>query len=127
MPRKKPYPSDLTNEEWAVLKPLVPRQKFGGRPASRPKRQIVNAILYILRNGGVWRALPHDYPPWQTVYYHFRQWRKDGLWAQINAILFPRVRLKAGRKALPTAAILDSQSVRTTEKGGSVDMMVRSA
>jgi transposase len=127
MPRRKPYPSDLTNEEWAILKPLIPRQKPGGRPAVRSKREIVNAILYVLRNGGAWRALPHDFPPWNTVYYHFRQWREDGLWEQINDTLRPRVRAKAGRSASPTAGIVDSQSARTTEKGGPVGTTGRSA
>jgi transposase len=119
MPRRR-YPTDLTDAQWAVLEPLVPAPKSGGRPAAHGRREIVDAILYVLRGGGAWRLLPHDFPPWQTVYYYFRVWRLDGTWERINAVLRERVRLKAGRPATPSAAILDSQSAKTTEKGGPV-------
>ncbi len=78
----------------------------------------MNAILYVDRNGVTWRALPHDFPPWRTVYHYFRLWRLDGTWERINGVLRERVRTAAGRAASPSAAILDSQSVKTTEKGG---------
>ena len=118
MPRA-PYPSDLTDTEWTILKPLIPAPKPGGRPPRHDRREIVNAIRYVLRGGIAWRALPHEYPPWQTVYHYFRCWRLDGTWERVHSHLREHVRVRAGRSANPTAAILDSQSVRTTEKGGS--------
>ena len=117
MPRRR-YPSDLTDAEWAALAPLVPAPMPGGRPARHDRREVVDAILYVLRGGIAWRALPHDYPPWQTAYDYFRRWRLDGTWERVNAALRARVRAKAGRRAEPSGAILDSQSARTTEKGG---------
>jgi transposase len=121
MPRRR-YPTDLTDAQWAVLAPLVPDAKSGGRPARHERREIVNAMLYVLRAGEAWRLLPHDLPPWQTVYHYFRLWRRDGSWEEINAALRERVRIRAGRHAAPSAAILDSQSAKTTEKGGHAAM-----
>jgi len=124
MPRP-PYPSDLTDAEWLVLGPLIPAPKPGGRPPRHARRALVDAMRYVLRGGIAWRAMPHAYPPWQTVYHYFRQWRLDGTWERANATLRARVRQRAGRSAVPTAAILDSQSVRTTEKGGAEATMAR--
>ena len=112
------YPSDLTDRQWRRLAPRIPPAKPGGRPRSVDMREVVNAILYVLRNGLVWRALPHDFSPWKTVYHYFRAWRQDGTWEAIQTALREEVRLADGREASPSAAILDSQSVKTTEKGG---------
>ncbi len=112
------YPTDLTDRQWGLLAPLIPPAKAGGRPRRADMREVMNAILYVDRNGVTWRALPHDFPPWRTVYHYFRLWRLDGTWERINGVLRERVRTAAGRAASPSAAILDSQSVKTTEKGG---------
>ena len=117
---RPPYPTDLTNAEWRILRPLVPAPKPGGRPAAYDRREIVNAILYLTRNGCSWRALPHDFPPWATVYHYFQTWRDDGAWAQMLAALRRSVRRTAGRHAQPSAAVLDSQSVKVTDPGGAV-------
>lgn len=118
MPRR-PYPSDLSDAQWAYLEPLLPVAKPGGRPRAHPLREVVDAIRYVLRGGIAWRALPHEYPPWQTVYHYFRAWRLDGTWERLNDELRALVRERAGRNRQPSAGILDSQSAKTTEKGGS--------
>lgn len=115
---REPYPSDLSDAEWETLKPLIPKAKPGGRPRTTNMRAVLNAIFYILRGGCVWRMLPHDYPPWKTVYHYFRQWRIDGVWEQINEALRIQLRKANGREAEPSAAIMDSQSVKTTETKG---------
>ena len=117
MPRRR-YPSDLTDAQWARLAPLLPPVRPGGRPRAHPLREVIDALRYVLRGGIAWRALPHDYPPWQTVYHYFRMWRLDGTWERLNDELRVLVRERAGRHAQLSAAILDSQSVKTTEKGG---------
>src|ERR687884_1491539 len=116
--RCKAYTSDLTDDEWLLLEPFIPPAKPGGRPRSTDIREILNAIFYILRGGCAWRLLPHDFPCWQTVYDYFRSWRKAGLWEQIHTTLRERVRVQTGREAEPSASIIDSQSVKTTERGG---------
>lgn len=111
------YPSDLTDGQWQIIRWLLPRRaKRGRKPADR--RQVINAILYVNRTGCQWRALPHDFPKWKTVYNTFWRWRKDGVWKRVHDILRERVRRVEGKKTTPTAAIIDSQSVKTTEVGG---------
>ena len=115
---RKSYPSDLNDAEWQIIEPLIPPAKTGGRPREQDMREIVNAIFYLLRAGCSWRMLPHDFPPWQTVYYYFAQWRDEEIFRQMNDTLRARLRVDAGREEQPSAAILDSQSVKTTEIKG---------
>ena len=111
----KKYPSDLTDGEWQYLKRCLPKQKQRGRPPLHQRREILNAIFYLVRTGGAWRYLPHDYPPWKTVYHYFRLWRKNGLWKRVNQRLRRWLRQRAGRQVQASAAILDSQSVKTLD------------
>ena len=115
---RKAYPTDLTDEQWKVLEPLVPAPQPAPLPAKHARREIVNAIFYVDRTGCQWRMLPHDFPPWQLVYSYFRRWKKDGTWQRIHDALRRQVRQRAGRTPEPTAAIIDSQSAKTTEMGG---------
>jgi putative transposase len=112
------YPTDLSDDEWTYLAPHLPAPKSGGRPRVHAVREIVNAIFYILRSGCAWRRLPHDLPPWKTVYHYFRLWRVQGIWERVHTVLREVVRVLAGREPQPSAAILDSQSVKTTGVGG---------
>jgi putative transposase len=115
---ERAYPSDLSDAEWSLLEPLLPPPALTGRPRKWPTRLVMAAVFYVLRTGCGWRALPTSFPPWQTVYHHFRRWRLEGVWPKVNAALRTRVRVRAGREAEPSAAIIDSQSVKTTEQGG---------
>jgi putative transposase len=115
---RTPYPTDLTDRQWKLIEPYVPKPKPGGRPAKYPRREAVNAILYQARNGCVWRALPHDLPSYRIAFHYFRAWQKDGTWDRIHDTLREKVRRAAGKNPKPTAAILDSQSVKSTEHGG---------
>jgi len=115
---RQPYPSDLTDAQWKKLEPWVPKPKPGGRPAQYSRREILNAILYQAREGCSWRALPHDLPPYRTAFYYFRRWQRDGTWERLHAALRTKVRQQAGKKPKPTAAILDSQSVKAGGQGG---------
>jgi len=116
--RRTTYPSDLTDAQWERVCPLIPAVKPGGRPSTVPRREVLNAILYVLRSGCTWRMLPHDFPPWSTAYHYFRVWRLDGTWERIQEALREQVRREAGREASPSAAMIDSQTVKTTEKEG---------
>ena len=115
---RKEYATDLTDKEWQILEALVPPIKSGGRRANYSRREILNAILFVLRSGCQWRMLPHDLPNWQTVYTYYRNWRLDGSWRRIHEALRKELREGEGRHPEASAAIIDSQSAKTTEKGG---------
>ena len=123
MEPRKPYPTDLSDKEWDLINHLVPAAKPGGRPEKYPKREILDAIFYILRGGCAWRLLPHDFPPWQIVYQYFWRWRNDGTWQRMHDLLAVTCAWPLASAANPVPAIIDSQSVKTTEKGGSAGMM----
>ncbi|WP_274532210.1 IS5 family transposase [Ktedonobacter racemifer] len=108
----------MSDEEWAILEPLIPPARLGGRPRAVNMREIVNAILYILRSGCQWRMLPREFPPWSTVWTYFRTWCRNGSWERMHTVLREAQRKQQGREPPPSAAILDSQTVKTSQKGG---------
>jgi len=119
--RSRAYPTDLTDEQWAIMEPHLPAAKTEGR-TGRPReysyREIINGIFYVLRTGCTWDMMPHDLPPWGTCHHYFRRWREDGTWQGVHDALREKVRVRSGREATPSAAVMDSQSVKTAEKGG---------
>jgi len=115
---RKAYPSDLTDEQWVLLEPLVPALSPQAAYHVHARREIVNAILYVLRSGCPWRLLPHEFPAWGTVYSYFRRWQREEVWDQILRTLRMQVRRKQGRDEEPSASIIDSQSIKTSAVRG---------
>jgi putative transposase len=115
---RKAYQSDLSDAEWGCLESHLPASKVNGRPRFHGLREILDAIFYVLKSGCAWRLLPHEFPPWKTVYHYFRFWRLDGTWERMHSALRKRVRVRLDRNPQPSAAIVDSQSIKTTGVGG---------
>jgi len=115
---RKAYQTDLSDAERTCLKLHLPAPKAPGRPRLHTLREILDAIFYVVRGGCAWRLLPHDFPPWKTVYHYFRSWRLDGTWERMHIALRQRVRVRLGRNPQPSAGIVDSQSVKSTGVGG---------
>jgi putative transposase len=115
---RKPYPTDLTDEQWKLIEPLLPDAKPGGRPRTTILREVLNALFYLVRSGCQWRMIPHEFPPWKTCYNYYRAWIDNGTWDELVATLRMDVRTEAGRDEQPRVAAIDSQSVKTTEQGG---------
>jgi putative transposase len=119
MLKRKRYPSDLTAQQWALLEPLIPKPTEEGATRAIERREIVNAILYIVRSGCSWRQMPHDLPAWQTAYHYFRHWKLDGTWEKAMTALRKQVRVTLNREEEPSAAVIDSQSIKTSPVRGS--------
>jgi putative transposase len=115
---RQPYPSDLSDAEWEILKPLIPTPKGFGRPVEVDFREILNGIFYVQRTGCQWEMMPHDLPPYTTVYGYFQKWQRRGVWQQMHDQVRQQLRRQLGREPQSTVAIADSQSVKTTEKRG---------
>lgn len=116
--QRKAYDTDVSDEEWKLLQPTLPRAKHGGRPREVDLREIINGLFYLTKTGCQWRNMPHDLPPWQTVYTYFKNWKKDGTWKQVHDFFRRKLRRSEGRPGQASAGIIDSQSVKTTEAGG---------
>jgi len=117
-PREERYPSDVTDAEWAIISPMIPPPRRGGRHRETDMREVMNAVRYVLRTGCQWRQLPKEFPPRSTVYNYFWEWTRYGVLDRIHHVLLVKVREMEGREASPTAAIIDTQAVKATEKGG---------
>jgi transposase len=115
---QRAYPSDLTDEQWAILEPLIPPLRTDAPYHKHERRTIVNAILYVLRSGCPWRLLPHDFPPYATVFDSFRKWQRDGTWDRVLQALRMQVRKQEGRDEEPSAGVIDSQSIKTSAVRG---------
>ena len=116
--RPRRYPSDTSDEQWAVIEPLLPQVNTGGRPEKHPRRAVVDAILYVVRAGCAWRQLPVDFPPWQTVYWYFNRWEQDKVTEKILPVVRAQLRLQEGRAPEPSAGLIDSQSVKGADTVG---------
>lgn len=123
---RRGYPTDLTDAQWAVLEPLLPAAQTRGRPRRTDLRAVVDAIRYLLRTGCQWRLIPSDFPPWGTVWWYFRSWRLEGVWARVHRALHRAARTAKGQNPEPAVVIMDSQSVKTTEKGAFAALMATS-
>jgi putative transposase len=119
---RKPYPSDLSDEQWSYVEPLLPKRDKRGRTAQHSRREMLNALLYMARSGCAWRMLPHDLPPWEAVYAFWRRLVEKGSLIAINDALRVEMRLEEEREAEPSLVIIDSQSVQTAEKKGLMDL-----
>src|ERR1700730_18224198 len=115
---RKPYPTDLTDEQWKLIEPLMPAAKAGGRPRKTNLREVLNALFYLVRSSCQWRMIPHEFPRWRTCYNYYRAWIDDGTWDEICVVMRVQVRTRAGRYEEPRVLAIDSQSVKTTEQGG---------